>query len=129
MCEGCGDDKDVCMHINNYLYSFSPLHCMFPCCTAPPTYPFLECSLVVSPGGVIVSFDSFSSGNNVTNYCVVLSPTPSSCPSEQLVSPSEDYSCSGLVLGTRYSFNISAINCGNQEGPRSTIIVHPQGNY
>ena len=100
---------------------------MFPCCTAPPTCPFLECSLVVSAGGVIVSFDSFSSGNNVTNYRVVLSPTPSSCPSEQLVSPSEDYSCSGLIQGTRYSFNISAINCGDQEGPESTIIVQPQG--
>ena len=108
---------------------FSPLHCMFPYCTAPPTHLFLECSLVVSPGGVIVSLDSFSSENNMTNYRVILSPTPSSCPSEQLVSPSEDYSCSGLVLGTNYSFNVSAINCGNQEGPGSTIIVHPQGNY
>ena len=118
----------LCLVYNYYLYSFSPLHYMFPCCTAPPTRPFLECSLVISPGGVIVFFGFFSSGNNVTNYRVVPSPTPSSCPSDQLVSPSEDYSCSGLVLGTNYSFNVGAINCGNQEGPGSTIIVQPQGN-
>ena len=98
---------------------------MFPCPTAPPTRPLLECSLAISPGGVIVSLDSLSrSGNNVTSYNVVASPT---CPSERL-GPGEDYSCSGLMLGTRYSFNVSAINCENQEGAESTIIVHPQGN-
>ena len=100
---------------------------MFPCPTAPPTRPLLECSLVISPGDIIVSMDSFSSGNNVTNYNVVASPTPSSCPSERQ-GPGEDYSCSGLILGTRYSFNVSAINCENQEGAENTIIVHPQGN-
>ena len=95
--------------------------------TAPPTHPLLECSLVVSPGDVTVSFDSFSSRDNVTSYRVIASPTPSSCSREQPVSPRENYNCSGLVLGMSYSFNISAINCGNQEGPESTIIVHPQG--
>ena len=95
--------------------------------TAPPTRPLLERSLVISPRDVSLSSSSFSSGNNVTKYRIVASPTPSSCPSHQLVRPSEDYSCSGLVLGTHYSFNVSAINCGNQEGAESTIIVYPQG--
>ena len=99
---------------------------------APPIRPLLECTLIISPRGVTVSIEwssSFSSGNSVDNYHVVASPTPSSCPNNQLVSPSEDYNCSGLVLGTRYSFTVSSINCGTQEGTESSITVQPQGKY
>ena len=35
----------------------------------------------------------------------------------------------GLVLGTTYSFTVSAYNCRNQEGARDTFIVQPQGNH
>ena len=52
-----------------------------------------------------------------------VNPDPSSCSSDQ-VSPSEDYCCSGLVLGTRYTFTVSAINCGDQEGERESFIVN-----
>ena len=56
-----------------------------------------------------------------------VNPDPSSCSSDQ-VSPSEDYSCSGLVLGTRYTFTVSAINCGDQEGERNDFDVFIGGN-
>ena len=52
-----------------------------------------------------------------------VNPDPSSCSSDQ-VSPSEDYSCSGLVLGTHYTFTVSAINCGDQEGERESFTVN-----
>ena len=63
---------------------------------------------------------SFTSQYNVERYHVSVNPDPSSCSSDQ-VSPSEDYSCSGLVLGTRYTFTVSAINCGDQEGEETVI--------
>ena len=94
---------------------------------APPRCPPMpECSLVISPRDITIFLDSFTSGINVTNYRVVVSPTLS-CSSDQLVSPSGNYNCSGLVLGTNYSFTVSAINCGNQEGPRDTFTILPQG--
>ena len=63
---------------------------------------------------------SFTSQYDVERYRVSVNPDPSSCSSDQ-VSPSEDYSCSGLVLGTRYTFTVSAINCGDQEGEETVI--------
>ena len=95
--------------------------------TSPP--PPANCSLLPSPGGATISLQwspSFSSQYAVERYRVSVNPNPSSCSSDQ-VSPSEDYSCSGLVLGTRYTFTVSAINCGDQEGGRSTITAVTQG--
>ncbi len=69
---------------------------------------------------------SFTSQHAVERYRVVVTPDPSSCSSQQ-VSPSEDYTCSGLVLGTEYYFTVSAINCGNQEGTGETFTIQPQG--
>ncbi len=69
---------------------------------------------------------SFTSQHAVERYSVVVTSGPSSFSSEQ-VSPSEKYTCSGLVLGTDYFFTVSAINCGNQEGTRETFTVQPQG--
>ena len=51
-----------------------------------------------------------------------VNPDPSSCSSDQ-VSPSEDYNCYGLVLGTHYTFTVSAINCGDQEGERNVFDI------
>ena len=56
-----------------------------------------------------------------------VNPDSSSCSSDQ-VSPSEDYSCSGLVLGTRYIFTVSAIYCGDQEGERNDFDVSIGGS-
>ena len=92
--------------------------------TTPPPPP-ANCSLLPSPGGANISFQwspSFTSQYAVERYRVSVNPDPSSCFSDQ-VSPSEDYSCSGLVLGTHYTFIVSAINCGDQEGERSTITA------
>ena len=96
--------------------------------TTPPPPPAI-CSLLPSPGGAETSLQwspSFTSQYAVERYRVSVNPDPSSCSSDQ-VSPSEDYSCSGLVLGTRYTFTVSAINCGDQEGGRSTITAGTQG--
>ena len=91
----------------------------------PPT----NCSLLPSPGGAEISLQwspSFTSQYAVERYHVSVNSDPSSCSSNQ-VSPSEDYSCSGLVLWTHYTFTVSAINCGDQEGGRSTITAVAQG--
>ncbi len=96
--------------------------------------PTVNCSLTASAssGAVDVSIQwspSFTSQHAVERYRVSVSPDPSSCSSDQ-VSPSEGYSCSGLVLGTPYTFTVSAItDCGgeDQEGERDSFTVLPQG--
>ncbi len=97
---------------------------------APPlSTSSTPCSLLLPPGGPMVSLQwslSFTSLHDVERYRVVVTNDPPSC-SSQHVSPSEDYTCSGLVLGTDYSFKVSAINCGNQEGTRETFTIQPQG--
>ena len=96
--------------------------------TTPPPPP-ANCSLLPSPGGAYISLQwspSFTSQYAVERYRVSANPDTSSCSSDQ-VSPSEDYSCSGLVLGTHYTFTVSAINCGNQEGERNIITAVAQG--
>ncbi len=97
---------------------------------SPSTFT-TPCPILPSDGGPVVSLQwcpSFTSQHAVERYCVLVTPDPSSCSSQQ-VSPSENYTCSGLVLGTHYSFTVSAINCGNQEGTRETFTVQPQGKY
>ena len=58
-------------------------------------------------------------------YHVTVTPNPSTCSRD--VTPSENYSCPGLALGTKYAFTVSAINCGYQEGMEYTFTVQPQG--
>ncbi len=97
---------------------------------APPA-PTVGCSLTASPGAIGISVQwspSFTSLNSVARYRVSVPPELSSCSGG--VSSSEDYSCSGLVLGTIYTFTVSAItDCGGTEleGERDTFSVQPQG--
>ena len=91
----------------------------------PPTLPSTSYALLPSPGGAEVSLQwspSFTSQHAVERYRVSVTPDPSSCSSDQ-VSPSENYSCSGLVLETPYTFTLSAINCGDWEGNRKSFII------
>ena len=73
---------------------------------------------------------SFNTQHRVDRYAVTVTPDPSSCSSDQ-VSPSEDYSCSGLDLQTNYTITVSAINCGDQEGGNVFFYVNAQllGTY
>ena len=100
-----------------------------PISKSSPPPPPADCSLLPSPGGAEISLQwspSFTSQYAVERYRVSVNPDPSSCSSDQ-VSPSEDYNCSGLVLGTHYTFTVSAINCGDQEGERDIITAVAQG--
>ena len=58
-------------------------------------------------------------------YRVRVAPNLLTCSMDLNVS--EDYSCLGLALGTQYTFTVSAINCGDQEGIEYTFTVQPQG--
>ncbi len=96
---------------------------------APRSISSTPCSLLLPPEGPVVFLQwspSFTSQHAVEMYRVIVTPDPSSCSSQQ-VSPSEDYTCSGLVLGIDYSFTVSAINCGNQEGIRENFTLRPRG--
>ena len=68
---------------------------------------------------------SFTALHNVEKYHIQMNPTSSSssCSTDQLVSPGEDFTCSGLALGQNYSFTVSAINCQNQEGASSNFRI------
>ena len=73
---------------------------------------------------------SFNAQYRVERYNVTVTSDPSNCTSDQ-VSPSEDYSCSGLDLETNYTITVSAINCGDSEGESITFIkkINMEGCY
>ena len=94
----------------------------------PPS--FTSCSFLLSPRGPGVSLQwnsSFNSQHAIEMYRVTVTPNLSTCSRD--VTPSENYSCPGLVLGTQYTFTVSAINCGNQEGIGYNFTVQPQGKF
>ena len=99
------------------------------CYIASPTSPSsTSCSLLISPGDPSISLQwnsSFNSQYAVEMYRVRVVPNLPTCSKNLNVS--EDYSCPGLALGTEYSFTVSAINCGDQEGIEYTFTVQPQG--
>ena len=106
---------------DDYYRAWNSCYSLF---SVPPSGSFTS-AFLPSPGGANISLQwspSFTSQYAVEKYRVSVNPDPSSCSSDQ-VSPSEDYSCSGLVLGTRYTFTVSAINCGDQEGERDEFDV------
>ena len=89
-----------------------------------------SCFLSTVSGGCFhFSLQWFPSSNNQYSvdqrYNVTVTPDPSSCSSDQ-VSPSEDYSCSGLDPEAEYIISVSAINCGDQEGESVTYAVETQ---
>jgi len=94
-----------------------------------PTSPITKCSLLPLNGeNLNVSLrwsPSFESQHRVEKYNVTVTPDLSSCSNDQ-VSPSDDYNCSGLDLQTNYTITVTAINCRNQEGENITFNVQPQ---
>lgn len=86
----------------------APLSSEYSCLLTPYT----------SNGGLELLFNwspSFNFEYSVERYTVGITPDPSSCSSDQ-VTPTEEYSCSGLDPEINYVVRISAINCGDQEG-------------
>ena len=115
---------------HHYHDTMQSLVCCVVSCAAPPTSPPAFCSILLLPESAEVSFQwssSFTSQHAVERYRVSVTPDPSSCSSDQ-VSPSEDYRCSGLVLGSPlYTIALSAINCEDQEGDQENITITTKG--
>ena len=103
------------------------IHVLFLDISPPPSST--SCSLLPARGpGVSLQWNSsFNSQHAIEMYRVTVIPDPSTCSRD--VTPSEDYSCPGLALGTQYTFTVSAINCGDREGMGYTFTVLPQGKY
>lgn len=108
------------------------IHCMQNEFAAPPpSVSSVTCSISVTENRARVNL--LLSQLRITNfegYRVRLSPTtrPRCSNLSLVVASTQDYVCSGFVIGRRYSYGVSAYNCeGDQEGPRETFLVHPQG--
>ena len=68
----------------------------------------------------------FTNRHSVENYRVLVIPDPDFSCSNNQVSPSEDYTCSGLNPETDYTLLISAINCRTQEGESFSFMLQSQ---
>ena len=69
-----------------------------------------------------------STFDGVEGYIFRVSPEPDSmCSSYSAILGNGSYTCAGLEVGKRYSYSVSAINCGDQEGEGVNFLVYPQG--
>ena len=67
---------------------------------------------------------NFTSVHDVTNYRVVITGSSvARCPIMCL--PGEPCQCTGPMAGENVNINVSAINCGNQEGPALMLLARP----
>ena len=114
----------MCLGLNPLCFFHS-----VPTYVGPPPLVSIGCSLsslMANDFNVSLNWShSFNTQHRVDRYNVTVTPNPSSCSSDQ-VSPSEDYSCSGLDLQTNYTITVSAINCGDQEGGIAVFLVNAQ---
>ena len=95
-----------------------------------PSPSSTSCFFVFSPRDPGVSFQwnsSFNSRHVIEMYRVTVTPNLSTCSRD--VDTSKNYSCPSLALGTQYTFTVTAINCGDQEGMEYTFTVQPQGKF
>ena len=115
------------VHPSNNNYAFFGDFFLNP--DIPPSPSGASCSVLSSTGGpsVVLELDpSFIMDYAVESYTVTVDPATSSCSNDQLISPKDRYSCTGLTVGTNYTFSISAVNCVDQIGATHAINVHPQ---
>ena len=78
----------------------------------------------ITPSLIITWNSSFTSVHDVTNYRVVVTGSSAArCPSVCL--PSEPCQCTGPMAGENVNINVSAINCGDQEGPALMLVARP----
>ena len=91
-----------------------------------PPPPFSSvCSIVFSTGGSNFSIQWVgSSHNQVDIYQVEANTNLTGCSRD--VMPGKNYSCSGLTLGTLYSFTVNATNCESQTSS-ATFTIQLQG--
>ena len=95
--------------------------------TGLPPSPNASCSLTSSGENLDVTLQWSNSQYNVESlkYNVTVTPDPSFCSSAQVL-PNQDYTCSGLDLGTNYSIKASSNTCGDQQGERISFAVNQE---
>ena len=70
---------------------------------------------------------TFRITHEIQRYSVGVLPEPSPTCSSDSASLDSSYDCTGFEIGRRYSYSVNGVNCGDQEGERSTFSLHPQG--
>lgn len=68
----------------------------------------------------------FNAENSVGIYRLVANDSSVSCP-QTCSSISDLCQCPGFTAGVNVNINVSAVSCGDLEGPTFTISVTPQG--
>ena len=124
----------MCMATHNSLPGYRELvmidlHDLFSLIAPPPAPSNFVISLEKTSAttmSFIFTWDStFNSVHDITSYRVIpgISEGHSAvkCPSS--CSPNTPCRCIGLVVGDQVNVSISAINCGNQDGPIRMVTV------
>lgn len=77
---------------------------------------------------VIFHWDnSYNIDNAIDHYHVMTIPS-TNC-SVHDIPPGVLYMCHGLQIGQDYSFDIGAVNCGDQQGERDTVMINFQSEW
>ena len=104
--------------------------------TGPPPAPAVSdtyiCSVSYSAGDVSITLEWSDIGAMfIDEFCVEqfnVNAPDIPCEGTGVHTPVQSYECGGLQEDQSYAFEVSAVNCGDQEGSTSEpLVVNPRG--